>query len=197
MKNHINKIKLTLIACFAILALQSNAAVQATKNYAGVTIEDLTLYSSASDNAYEVGSLPKGSIVHVLDLKLSHFRVIAPAGVYSYIRKTDIKLTSSGDRGQVTAKRAQVRVAHKNGYQNSKRTHKTLHQGSIVRIVRKSGNHGNYYLIIPPQGAPIYIKPDLVRHATAQEVKLGRAADAPSSDNQKTRPQSSSAKENS
>ena len=181
MKHNLATIKFALIACFTLIAIQTQAAPK-TKDYVGVTTQDVTLYSSASTNAYEVGELPKGSIVFVLDIVRGHYRAQAPQGVYSYIRKSDVKLNSSGDKAQVTAKRTQVRVAHTKGYRASIKTHKTLHQGSYVTLVKndtKNRKHGEYYLITPPQGAPIYIRPSMIRHATPTEIKLGRADDAP------------------
>ena len=175
MKHKFAALKLAIIICLTLVTAQAHAA----KSFTGVTIEEVTLYSNASSNGYVVGNLPAGSIVNVLDIRLNYFRTAAPTGVFSYIRKDDIKLNSSGDRAQVTAKRAQVRVAHQKGIKYSKRTHVTLYQGSIVSIVKNDPHrrtNGDYILIQAPQNAPIYIQPGKVRKATPAEIAAGRAA---------------------
>ena len=159
------------LVCFLQMAAQT-AQAQELKDYQGIVTQDIKLWSGASTKSYQVGQLKKGTLVHVIDMNLKHYRITAPQGVASYIRVTDVTRIGATHQAKVNVKWASVRVANINGPALSKKTHKTLNMGDTVTIIQTDGL---YYKIKTPPNAPVYIRPNLIRPATANEIAQGGA----------------------
>ncbi|MBI1375628.1 MAG: hypothetical protein GC159_23200 [Phycisphaera sp.] len=161
-----------------IFAAASTLAVAREAAFTGVvTGDDVYLRSGPDANYYPVGKLDAGSILQVhREMTGGWLEVSPPPGQFSYIAKDFVKVTSGRD-GVVTGDRVRVRAPSPAGPDKSYRRQQYLNKDDKVIIL---GEQDEYYKIVPPADARLYLKKDFVTQATAQQIAAaGRTPAAP------------------
>ncbi len=127
--------------------------------FTGVVLnESAPVYAGAGRSFYLVGELAIGHQVAVEEVIFGWYKITPPPGVFSYIERDDVK-PQSGGVAVVLPSRAAVRAASPNGPATSYRRQIDALSGETVQIV---GEEGEYYKIVPPPGAYVFLPPGAV-----------------------------------
>ncbi len=139
-----------------------------------ITGNDVNIRAGAGTNYYAATQLDEGALVEVQDNQYGWYLITPPPGSFSYISKAFVAAEGDGTEGVVTGNRVRVRAPSPAGPEKSYRTQAMLNEGDRVSIV---GSDGNYFKIVPPDPAMLFVKSDYVREATAADLASVRAAE--------------------
>ena len=159
-----------LLAC----CLAGPAAAQQFAGNAKVIEDGAPVRAGAGTSFYTVGEMAVGTIVQIDDKIFDWYKIAAPPGVYSYIRKEAVDLSGDGKTGTVNADRTPIKAAGLDGPGKSYRRQMHLFKGNQVTLA-ESEPDGAYYRIMPPKGARVYIHVAAVKRL---DVASGDAPDA-------------------
>jgi hypothetical protein len=130
-------------------------------SYGAATIQDSTeIWAGASQTFYTVGQLPKGSTVTVNEMIAGWFVVKPPAGVFSVVSGSGVRLSDDKKTGTVTADKLDVFAFNPKAVAESTRRQTTLNKGATVNVVSVEGA---FLKITPPDGVVVFLKPGSVR----------------------------------
>lgn len=140
--------------------------------FTGVVVEDSVQARAGAGRAfYPVGELKRGQVVTVRSVLYGWYEVDAPQGVFSYISKAFVDASGDGTSGLVNSDNARIKAASLEGLPHqSYQVQLALAKGTKVQI---AGESGDFYKIVPPKGAYVYLPPGAVRRATAGEAAAG------------------------
>ncbi|MFP4224607.1 MAG: SH3 domain-containing protein, partial [Phycisphaeraceae bacterium] len=162
----------TWLGCLLLIVaagLPASRALAQDEGFVGIVDEaSVPVYAGASRIHYKVGEVEQGQRVEVRDIVFGWNRIEPPEGVYSYVEQAFVDAQGDGSAGIVNKDRVRVRPANLEGPGESYRFHAELSQGEQVRIVAEEGD---YYRIVPPEGAMVYLPPGTVRRATDAEAE--------------------------
>lgn len=150
---------MTLGLAIACLAARS-AAAQAVPYTGTIINETVAVRAGAGQSFYIVGDLRSGSQVVVDEVMFGWYKIVPPEGTYSFVSKTYVDLAGDGKTGKINSSRAAVRAASVNGPNDSYRRQIDLLKGETVQI---TGEDGNFYKIVPPKGAFVFLPPGAVQ----------------------------------
>ncbi|MEM9413909.1 MAG: SH3 domain-containing protein [Planctomycetota bacterium] len=160
----------TLTACVLLMLPASLAQAQNDGGYTAViTNNEVEVRSGAGRAYYVVGVMETGQQVEVVDVLFdaSWYQIVVPEGVYSYVSKAFVNAQGDGSIGVVNADRTECKAAALRGPGASYRVQHLFDEGDRVEIV---GEEGNYYKIVSPQEAYVFVPAGVLRRATAQEL---------------------------
>lgn len=137
--------------------------------FSGIVVEDSVQARAGAGRAfYPVGELKRGQVVTVRSMLYGWYEVDAPPGVFSYISKGFVDAEGDGSIGVVNSDNARIKAASLEGLPHqSYQVQLALAKGTKVQI---AGESGDFYKIVPPKGAYVYLPPGAVRRATAAET---------------------------
>jgi hypothetical protein len=151
----------------------SSPGGQSTPLKAMVVQDRVEMRAGAGRTFYCVGHLSRGAQVSVDEVVFGWYKIVPPAGTYSYVPKHALRLQGDGPVAQVIDKRLAVMSGALKGPTESYRRQIDLLEGDTVRIL---GEEGGYYRIAPPPGAFVFLPPDSLRPLTETEAaKRARA----------------------
>ncbi len=153
---------LTAIAlCLAATPLLANPP------YLGVVTQDsVEVRAGAGQSYYVVGTLPKGTVVEVEEVFYDWSKIRPTRGMYSYVSRAWVDAQGDGSVGVINRNQTEIKAGAELGHEESYRTQQLLDKGDRVRII---GEERSFYKIEPPRDSYVYLPPDSVRQATAQE----------------------------
>ena len=157
------------LAASGPLFAQDAAAFTGVVNSDGVNIR-----AGAGQNYYVVSTVPKGSIVEVQELLFGWYKILTPPGSFSFVAKQFVK--ANGADGVIAGQGVRVHAPSPEGPGNSYRTQMLLKDGDKVKIV---GEQAEYYKIVPPAGAVLFVAKEFVERATPEQIAAAKAASAP------------------
>lgn len=154
---------LSATVCFA------QTAEKAAESYVGevVAAGGTDIYAGGGKQFYTVGKVEAGQRVVVRGELFQWYRIVPPAGVYSYVTKSLVDATGDGRRGVVNRPRAEVTSASIDGPGVSYSRQAFLDKGAIVTIVAEEGS---FYKIEPPADAIVWLPPNSVRKVEGVSV---------------------------
>ncbi len=155
------------------LLSSSSPGGQSTPLKAMVVQDRVEMRAGAGRTFYCVGHLSRGAQVSVDEVVFGWYKIVPPAGTYSYVPKRALRLQGDGQVGQVIDKRIAVMSGALKGPTESYRRQIDLLDGDTVRIL---GEEGDYYRIAPPPGAFVFLPPDSLRPLTETEAAKGARA---------------------
>ena len=139
--------------------------------------DDVYIRSGAGTNYYNCGKLKKGDRVQVVSSMFSWSRIVPPAGSFSWISAQYVAIDPNkpgvgivtGDNVRVYAGSDEVRPMHSTSLQLK------LNRGDKVKLLGEEKD--NYYKIVPPSGAYLwisseYVKPIAVTGVATPETKV-------------------------
>jgi len=162
----------TLTAAIVAMALTWLAAPASAQEYpfeAVVEIDEkqVEIRSGASMGAYPVGVAKKGDRLTAHQNLYGWYQVDAPTGTHSYVEQAFVEAKGDGSVGVVTQDKTKIRAAAMNGDPGiSLRTQVLLSQGDQVKIVEEVGD---YFKILPPNGARVWMPPNSIRRVSLSE----------------------------
>ena len=148
-------------------ALPALAEVDAVPFEAVVTANPAEVRAGAGETFYLVGQLERGSRVSVEEVIFGWSKIVAPPNTYSYVAKDAIVASPDGTIGTVQADRTAARAASLGGPVDSFRRQIYLLKDDQVQIVEQVDQ---FYKILPPQGAFVFLPPDTLRRLTSKEI---------------------------
>ena len=142
--------------------------------YTGVVaVKMVDVRSGAGDSYYIAGRLRQGTLVRVHSHFHGWYKIAPPPGVSSYVLKAFVNRQGDGAVATVTRDRVLVKTAAIEGPPgDSYRQQCFLHKDDKVRIVVEDGD---YYKILPPTGAFVFLAPGSVHPATAEQIVAARS----------------------
>lgn len=147
----------------ATVAEKSEVTIPEFPFYAAITASNVYIRSGPGTQHYFCGKLAKGDTVKVLSKKFSWLLIVPPQGSFSWISKQYVTIdTESPDTGIVTGD--EVRVYAGSDYVapiHSDRVQLKLNKGNKVELIGEEV--GDYYKIVPPKGAYLWVSADYVR----------------------------------
>lgn len=149
------------------LLSSSSPGGQSTPLKAMVVQGRVEMRAGAGRTFYCVGHLSRGTQVSVDEVVFGWYKIVPPAGTYSYVPKRALRLQGDGQVGQVIDQRIAVMSGALKGPTESYRRQIDLLEGDTVRIL---GEEGDYYKIAPPPGAFVFLPPDSLRPLTEAEA---------------------------
>jgi uncharacterized protein YgiM (DUF1202 family) len=175
MQGRINRQCLSLQCVAVMVALLSatlcfaQTADKAAESYVGeiVAANGTDIYAGGGKQFYTVGKVEAGQRVVVRGELFQWYRIVPPAGVYSYVTKSLVDATGDGRRGVVNRPRAEVTSASIDGPGVSYSRQAFLDKGDIVTIVAEEGS---FYKIEPPADAIVWLPPNSVRKVEGVSV---------------------------
>ncbi|MCJ7544834.1 MAG: hypothetical protein MUP47_09795 [Phycisphaerae bacterium] len=126
--------------------------------------------SGPGQQAYPCTKLSAPNTVVVLGKTDGWLRVVAPKGCFSVISKNYVQLDATGKTGTVTGDNVWVRAGGDLRETNFIGVQKQLTRGDPVEVI---GEAGEYYKIVPPEGAYFYISEAYVRPAGSEPTAAG------------------------
>ena len=117
-----------------------------------------------------MGVLERGDRVQVETELFGWYQIRCPEGVFSYVEQKNVNAKGDGTRGEVNTDRTAVYAAHADGSKSPAESYRKLldlERGDLVEIV---GTVDNYYKIIPPQTAFVFLPPKSLTAAEAVAV---------------------------
>lgn len=159
----------TLTACILLMLPAALATAQDGGYTAVVTGNEVEVRSGAGRAYYVVGVMQTGQQVEVVDVLFdaSWYQIVVPSGIHSYVSKAFVNAQGDGSVGVINADRTECKAAALRGPGASYRVQHLFNQGDRVEIV---GEEGNYYKIVSPEEAYVFVPAGVLRRATAQEL---------------------------
>ncbi|MCC6579049.1 MAG: SH3 domain-containing protein [Phycisphaeraceae bacterium] len=164
------------LAGLLLLGLASTAGAEDVPFKGMVTEGEVQVRAGAGTSYYVVGTLNMGQAVQVDDQLFDWYKIVPPAGVYSYISRAFVDARGDGKEGTVNKDRAEVKAAAKQGPGLSYRKQLELFKGDTVQIV---GEEGGFYKVVPPHGAYVYVMVSAVKPAPATPAPAPAATPTP------------------
>ena len=124
-----------------------------------VTGTSVRVRSGAGTDWYATTKLDTGNRVMVVGEEHGWFRIVPPAGSFSYIDMTDVERQPAARQGKVNKDRVSVRAGSSLAASKST-TQAWINKGQTVEIL---GEADGFYKITPPQGAFLYITRQYVK----------------------------------
>ncbi len=164
----------SLLAATCLSALVAAASAQEVP-FVGVVVEDdVKARAGQGREYYVVGDVPRGTLVEVHEVVYGWYKISPPQGVHSYVSKGFVRARGDGTTGVVTGDNAWVRAAGVDRAPHlSYQKQLLLADGQTVGIV---GERDDFYLIVPPQGAYVFVPPTALRRATPDEIAAAGAS---------------------
>ena len=151
-----------------------------------VTAGTVDVRAGAGKNYYKAGELRRGDVVQVHNHFHQWFKIAPPPGVYSYVKSAFVVRSGDGATGTLTRDDVIVKTAALDGPPGlSYRQQRFLRKSEQVFIVAEIGD---FYKILPPDGAYVFLPPGVVVQATAEQVAAAGLQDGspPASSPQKS-----------
>ncbi|XAM01258.1 hypothetical protein OT109_07675 [Phycisphaeraceae bacterium D3-23] len=164
------QILISLTCCALLMLPAALATAQDDGGYTAViTNNEVEVRSGAGRAYYVVGVMETGQRVEVVDVLFdaSWYQIVVPSGVHSYVSKAFVNAQGDGSVGVINANRTECKAAALRGPGASYRVQHLFSQGDRVEIV---GEEGNYYKIVSPEEAYVFVPAGVLRRATAQEL---------------------------
>lgn len=142
-----------------------------------VTSNTLEVRSGAGRAYYIVGELKKGDMVRVEKVLFNQtwYQIRVPKTVTSYVSKAFVDAQGDGETGTINADKTEFKAASLRGPGESYKGQGTLSKGDKVTIL---GEEGNFYKIVTPADAFVFIPADnTVRKATADDLQAAGVDD--------------------
>jgi len=158
----------------AVFATPRAAAYEAV-----ITDATVEVRSGAGRAYYPVGELERGDRVQVETELFGWYQIRCPEGVFSYVEAKNVNAKGDGSRGEVNTDRTSVYAAHADADRSPAESYRKLldlERGDVVEIV---ATVDNYYKIIPPQTAFVFLPPKALAAAEAVAVTESPAAATP------------------
>lgn len=127
--------------------------------YEGVVVESSPIRAGAGESFYVVGNVNQGDHVTVDEVIFGWYKIVSPPETFSYIARQEVQRHAADNTGTVTTSRAAIKAAGLGGPNESYRRQIYLLKDDTVQIV---GEEGEYYKIIPPNGAYVFLPPGSV-----------------------------------
>jgi uncharacterized protein YgiM (DUF1202 family) len=204
------RINLFIIVCLVSLSSVGLAQKRATSGetsppsfpyVAQITANDVYIRSGPGTNYYHCSKVNKGDKVVVVGSKFSWSRIVPPEGSFSWISKQYVSVDAAnagigivtGDAVRVYAGSEAQKPIH------SEKVHYKLNKSEKVKIIAGGGEASDYYKIIPPTGAYLwvstrYIEPvgpvSKVALPVEAQVKAGAEAVTEAKSTVETKPES-------
>ncbi len=123
-----------------------------------VTGDNVNVRSGPDINYYATLRLMRGNVVDVAGQEYGWYKIVPPAGSFSWVAKKCVDMV--GDKkGVINRNRVAIRAGSK--FTDRKTAIQMLaKQGMSVTII---GQQGDYYKIVPPEGAYLWISVDYVK----------------------------------
>ncbi len=151
-----------IVIAGVILPLAVQGAIRFPFN-GKVTGSTVNVRSGPDINYYPTVRLMKGNSVRVVDEEYGWFKIVPPAGSFSLVAKQYVD-ASGNKTGKVNSERVAIRAGSK--FTDKKSSLQLLaHKGLQVTIL---GSKGEYYKIVPPEGAYLWISADYVKPAVKE-----------------------------
>lgn len=164
----LTRINLFIIFCLVCLssvglARERSGSVEASARsfpYVGqITGEDVYVRSGPGTNYYHCSKLNEGDKVVVVGSKFSWSRIVPPEGSFSWISKQYVSVDPAnpgigivtGDAVRVYAGSVAQKPIHSEKVQNK------LNKRDKVKIITGTGEASDYYKIVPPTGAYLWV----------------------------------------
>lgn len=165
-------------ACAALFAaLLSITAVGQDESFIGViTDAQVEVRSGAGRAYYVVGELKKGDLVRVQKILFEEtwYQITVPTAIHSYVSKAFVNAQGDGETGIINADRTEFKAASTKGPGESYRVQGTLSKNDKVTIL---GEEGNFYKIVSPTDAAVFIPAGTLRKATEDDLKAAGVDD--------------------
>jgi SH3-like domain-containing protein len=134
-----------------------------------VTGNSVSVRSGPDINYYQVSKLMKNNTVQVVGEEYGWYKIIPPAGSFSWVSKEYVE-KKEGNKGVIKGERVSIRAGssltdRKNAIQ--------LPAGSGMEVTIL-GEEGDWYKIVPPEGAYVWISAKFVK--SGSEEKSSAAA---------------------
>ena len=174
-KEHVMRTRATSIICIAYTSLYAAGLAMALPQDAGGYVGQLTgtnvyVRHNASMGAYPCAKLSEPETVTVVSkIDDKWLKILPPKGVFSVISKQYVEADESGSSGVVTGNNVWIRAGGHLRTDNFSGLQKQLSKGQEVRIL---GQTGQWYKIVPPEGAYFYISASYVKPVSAETVAL-------------------------
>lgn len=124
-----------------------------------VTADSVNVRSGPADSHYVTTQLSKGDQVIVVGHRFDWLKIVPPKGSFSYVAKIYVDRDGAGAIGTVNRDDVLVRAGSDRSQLKTQPQTK-LSAGANVRII---GEQDEYYKILPPDGAYLYIAKQFVR----------------------------------
>ncbi|MEM6749927.1 MAG: hypothetical protein AAF612_05590 [Planctomycetota bacterium] len=163
--------RLALVCCLmwsAVGAAPADAQGDAGLPFVGVvTPAEVEARAGASDVFYPTAVLRQGDRVEVHQIFYGWVKVVPPEGSYSFVSKGFVDPIGDGTVGEVSRPRVEVLAGALSGLAaDSYRSQVVLSEGEQVRILPADpGQRSDFYKIVPPRGAFVFLPPNSVRRA--------------------------------
>lgn len=171
---------LTALLLAGVTAASVATAPAAAAYEAVITEASVEVRSGAGRAYYPVGVLERGDRVQVETELFGWYQIRCPEGVFSYVEQKNVNAKGDGSRGEVNTDRTSVYAAHADADKSPAESYRKLldlERGDLVEIV---ATVDNYYKIIPPQSAFVFLPPKALAAAEAVAVtEAPSAADPP------------------
>jgi hypothetical protein len=135
-------------------------AADVQQPYYGLLNDDNVYLRSgpSEERYYACAKLSKGAKLTVVSAKEDWLKVIPPEGSFCYVAKAYVEKRGDGSVGRVTKPNLNVRSGSQlNSLKTTVQT--SLEEGDDVKIV---GEEAEYFKIVPPPGAYLYVKKTFV-----------------------------------
>jgi uncharacterized protein YgiM (DUF1202 family) len=113
--------------------------------------------SGPSNNFYATSKLQKGDQVTVLGIKYDWLKIVPPEGSFSYVPRLYVNRTGDGNRGRVVQTTNVRAGSTMNGVKTAVQA--KLEPDAEVKII---GEQDEYFKIVPPEGAYLYVNQQYV-----------------------------------
>lgn len=159
------------IALLATFTLTTHAALAQDDApfEAEVVQNDVKVRAGAGRAYYVVGEVSQGTRVQVDEVIFGWNKVVPPPGIHSYVPKGFV--LRKGNTGQIDQDRTEVRAASIKGPGESYRGQVVLNKGDTVEII---GEEGNFFRIVPPKGAYVFLPPGSVRRVEPGPLNIAQ-----------------------
>ena len=166
---------MTVAVVASWLLAAGEVAAQEVPFDAVVVDEKVEVRAGPGTAFYVVGELNRGTMVTVKAVMYGYYQIASPPQVYSYISKAYVEAKGDGRVGVVTSDNAVVKAAKADGPAHmSYQAQLKPEPGQTVQIV---GAAGDFYKIVPPAGADVFLPPGSVRRATVAELAVSEPAE--------------------
>ncbi len=167
---------LTLALTLVVWALTPCATFTARAQevpFVGIIVEDdVSVRAGQGREYYVVGTVETGTLVDVQEVVYGWYKISPPPGVHSYVSKGFVRARGDGTTGVVSGDNAWVKAAGVDRAPHlSYQKQLLLTDGQTVGIV---GEKDDFYLIVPPPGAYVFVSPTALRRATPDEIAAAR-----------------------
>ncbi len=138
-----------------------------------ITGDNVYVRSGAGISYYFCSKLGEGDTVTVVAYSPRWARILPPAGSFSWIYKSYIKLDKANPGlGQVTVDNVRVWAGSERiPPDDSTSLQAKLNEGDLVRLVEPQPQDSDYYKIVPPAGARLYVSRDYVKYTGPMPIK--------------------------